>query len=508
MAKRLILVVAFLCLLVAVSGLVTAQEADAQEVTDLLAQAAAGFTAGDLSLDEQFDESDAWETYNDQSSDLRVEDGVYRVETGPGGYIWGLNNQVHTDVMILVDTEQRSDFLNNGYGVMCRASISNNGDGYYFLISGDGYYAIFASDGGDTFDTLVDWTASDVIHQGTASNRLGALCSGSHLAIYANGQLLAETEDTRFNEGYAGFAAGVYEDGTIDVAFDNLQIWEVAPSGGKGSTSQTLAAPLTAYAGDWQDAVAELENDEIIPSGGHLIFQEDSAFFDGEGNWFTPLAARAPATDIVMAGELTFTIGNPDAFEVCTLTSRIDTERNQAVTYVDVGITNTGDLMNLDVSVKDQDATTVEFVPLGLDLSQPHHLLIILSGDTATVYVDGQQAAADVEVVARDGTYGISLLGEGPNARCEGRNIWAYEIPFAPAEGCVIRTSREVNERSGPGTDFDRAGQLDAGAQMTVTGQAVGSDGQTWWQLEDGAWVRDDVVDAVGNCVNVPVVEP
>jgi len=54
--------------------------------------------------------------------------------------------------------------------------------------------------------------------------------------------------------------------------------------------------------------------------------------------------------------------------------------------------------------------------------------------------------------------------------------------------------------RSGPGTDFEVEAVLDAGVAYQVVGQAAGADGYGWWLLIDGAWVRSDVVNEIGEC--------
>jgi hypothetical protein len=145
------------------------------------------------------------------------------VQTGDGGYVWGLNDAVHEDVVIEVTTNQASSFENNAYGVMCRSDTSNNGDGYYFLISGDGYYAI-AKGEGDDVNELVEWSTSSAINQGQASNTIRAVCIDNYLAMYVNDEFVADTEDSEYTSGFAGFAATGFEGGNTDISFDNLTI--------------------------------------------------------------------------------------------------------------------------------------------------------------------------------------------------------------------------------------------------------------------------------------------
>lgn len=265
-------------------------------------------------------------------------------------------------------------------------------------------------------------------------------------------------------------------------------------------------ASLQQHNASWQEAVAELENLGVISTGGELIFRENRAFFSGQGSFFTALAQRAPRTDIVMAGELTFRPGSTTEIETCTLLSRIVTNNEgNATHYLDVGLDNEGGVFYLD---QDSEDDTADFATLDdFELTAPHHVLIIALDDRMTVYIDGELVFGNVPVVERSGSYGIALRGRGPQALCEGTNIWAYEAPSFQPGVCEISAGSTVNKRSGPGTSFDRAGQLTSGSSPRAQGQATGADGFVWWQLDDESWVRNDVVNAQGDCKSVPVVE-
>ncbi|MCS7070805.1 MAG: DUF1080 domain-containing protein [Anaerolinea sp.] len=188
---------------------------------------------GTLLLNEAFDQDIRWQSYRhpEQRVDFRIEDGVYRAQAWDGGFMWVLYDAVqHDDVVIQVDTEQVSTDRNNAYGVLCRASPTDNGDGYYFLISGDGYYTIRAGTR-DGIREIIPWTENAAIQQGRSINRLRIACIGDYLALWINGVFIAETHDSRFRRGFAALTAAAPEDVTVDVRFDALRIWEgqIAP---------------------------------------------------------------------------------------------------------------------------------------------------------------------------------------------------------------------------------------------------------------------------------------
>lgn len=51
-------------------------------------------------------------------------------------------------------------------------------------------------------------------------------------------------------------------------------------------------------------------------------------------------------------------------------------------------------------------------------------------------------------------------------------------------------------------------GVLPQGVSLPVDGQRVGGDGYTWWRLtiRDGAWIREDTTEEIGDCSAVPGV--
>lgn len=403
---------------------VFAQRPDSSAVTELLSAGSTTVTVGSVLLNETFDSTDAWEAFQADHSSAKVVKGVYRMNLTGNIYTYGLNQDTHTDVVIQAETLQNSSVDNNSYGVICRADT--DGAGYYFQISGDGYYSIEKGDS-KGLSSLVDWAQSDAINQGQNRNHITAVCVGDYLALYVNDKLLAETNDDTLTEGVAGFTVGAYDDNDeIDISFDNTVIWEASSSGGSGSHS---AVTLKEFDGKSEDAISELEDIGAIPSGSVFIFGEDYAFFNGKGSFFTPLASKSPHKNIVLAGKLKFTVGDPDKFESCVLTSRIKTNsRGDAVTYIDTGFINDGTAFIYDRFSESADPN-FQVSDTKYDLGDQHHILLTLIDDKANLYVDGKLEIADFTVDERSGSYGISLTGEGSKAKCEGRDLWAYSLP-------------------------------------------------------------------------------
>lgn len=170
---------------------------------------------------ETFDGYTTWESYSSPSGvELGVENGVYRAYSMNPGYVWGLNQSEHTDVILEVEVTPMTINYQNGFGVVCRADTSNNGDGYYFMITANGYFSIQKGQG-DAMVPLVDWQPSNAIHVELDRNVLRAVCMGRHLALYINDELAAEVEDSTYRQGYTGLSVASGS-GDVDAAFDNL----------------------------------------------------------------------------------------------------------------------------------------------------------------------------------------------------------------------------------------------------------------------------------------------
>ena len=180
-------------------------------------------TSNSLLQDNFSDPNSGWEVAQYDAGEVGYVDGAYFVtSTGAGKAMWGLAGKNFTDVSIEVAASQISGPTNNNndYGVMCRLSETS---GYSFNISGDGFYSIQRMEN-NSFTDLVEWAESDKINTGNATNTIKAVCQGSTLSLYVNGNKLAETTDTTFTSGDIALATTTYETETSEIHFDNLVV--------------------------------------------------------------------------------------------------------------------------------------------------------------------------------------------------------------------------------------------------------------------------------------------
>ncbi|MEM5773505.1 MAG: family 16 glycoside hydrolase, partial [Anaerolineaceae bacterium] len=186
--------------------------------------AAGGNTSADVLLQDDFSNpKSGWEVADYDAGSVGYVDGTYFVtSTAANQAMWGLAFKDFSDVAIEVAASQISapESNNNDYGVMCRMTETS---GYSFNISGDGYYSVQRMDD-NAFVNLVEWTQSNKINTGNATNTIKVVCQGSTLTLYVNGSKLAETTDATYTTGDIALATTTYEDAVSEIHFDNILV--------------------------------------------------------------------------------------------------------------------------------------------------------------------------------------------------------------------------------------------------------------------------------------------
>ena len=174
------------------------------------------------------DQNCGWVEYNRGGAVVAIENGKLNLSTSsPGEIFWTNPERSFGDAIINVRATQVSGVDDNAYGVICRYQDEQNY--YVFLISGDGYYAIGKYSGANTPITYLtpdgQYQASDLINQGKATNDIQASCIGNELSLAVNGQPFLTVVDTEFSSGDIGLAAGALQQGTVEIAFDDLRVF-------------------------------------------------------------------------------------------------------------------------------------------------------------------------------------------------------------------------------------------------------------------------------------------
>ncbi|MGQ9626228.1 MAG: hypothetical protein ACUVV0_04900 [Anaerolineae bacterium] len=158
--------------------------------------------------------------------------------SAPNLFAWGLANRDLADFVLQVEAAHEEGAYNNSYGILFRFQDEKNF--YRFDVSGDGFYLLSKFVNGQ-WENLVDWTESEHIKKGHSTNFLKVSCLGPRISVYVNGELLAEVEDSTFQQGDIGFFAGTFGEPQVHISFDNLKVW--APQGTMLALRPTATPP-------------------------------------------------------------------------------------------------------------------------------------------------------------------------------------------------------------------------------------------------------------------------
>ncbi|MCS7222019.1 MAG: hypothetical protein RML36_05725 [Anaerolineae bacterium] len=167
-----------------------------------------------------------WNTQSDDEIARFYEQGAYHISVQPENTIaWGRGKVELSDFYLEVETAHVAGPLDNEFGVLFR--YVDGGNFYLFSISSDGYYRLQKLVN-DEWEVIIEWTPSDAIETGEGSvNRLGVLAQGSRIGLLVNDVVLDEIEDDTFTTGNLALAAGTLDEGGVEIAFDNLKVWEL-----------------------------------------------------------------------------------------------------------------------------------------------------------------------------------------------------------------------------------------------------------------------------------------
>ncbi len=298
------------------------------------------------------------------------------------------------------------------------------------------------------------------------------------------------------------------------------------PSGGGtgGGTERggELPASLRDFDGRAEEALAELQDAGIVEDG-EIIAEERRVTLQGNEVQTLDVGPGDDVANFVMAFEINFTSENAREYETCSMVARYMTDRNDNAQFLEFGVNNEDEALVFDLFGPNEGESTYVAVAEGIDLADPQHFLVLVSGGQAVVYLNGSLVADNVPVADHEGIFFLLLRGKDPDTVCQARNLWIFQADGelnlgggdstnnssgggggSSSGDCIVIANSNVNQRSGPGTNFNRAGFLNKGEEAVAIAVAEDRDGALWFQLEDETWVRADVVTTEGDCDNLP----
>ena len=166
---------------------------------------------------DDFSVAGRWFTKANDRFTIEYVSDSYRIYSHTNTPIWSVIGSGLEDVILETDVTIPDEPADAFLGLVCRLKD----DQYYLLtISPDGSGEIGKMNGAEFISLAQEKFQPEIIQPG--ANRLRADCIGNQFALYLNGNLLLQAQDSDFASGAVGVVAGNRTTTGIDVRFDNF----------------------------------------------------------------------------------------------------------------------------------------------------------------------------------------------------------------------------------------------------------------------------------------------
>lgn len=277
----------------------------------------------------------------------------------------------------------------------------------------------------DVLDTLVE--SSGFSHDET---QIIALDSGK-IAVRA------EIDVEEYEEISAAFMlvvevgesyASVLAVGSDDVTGDDLEeavypiadTFEYEESGDDDSSD--LPDDYGPWAGgDWEQVADALEEMELIPSGGDLIFEEPGLMLRTED------MIEVENEDVVMAALVSFRPADEEQYCGFIVRATKSLNSDDLKNFLFVGLRSNEELLVVETPISKDEEALIETFESPVDFYYPNHFLFVARGDTLNVFVNGEPVIEDMELNF-DGDDELFATVDMGNS-CVMTELWLYGLP-------------------------------------------------------------------------------
>jgi hypothetical protein len=217
----MITIIASGCLIAGLSGC-----SNLPLVNQLLGSSQKATTVGMLFEDDFSEENSGWDQYESEIGSTNYKNETYQIAVNePITDLFANPYKSFTDIIIEVKAARQAGPISNSYGLICRYQDEENF--YAALITSDGYAGIFEVENGSYklmgHDEMIPVPA---ILGGTGTNLLHLECIGDSLAFAVNNSPVDAQTDKSFSKGDIGLIAGTFEEAGVQIAFDDLKVWQ------------------------------------------------------------------------------------------------------------------------------------------------------------------------------------------------------------------------------------------------------------------------------------------
>jgi len=188
-------------------------------------------TPGKLVFKDNFSSSDSgWNVSSADSGSVAYSNGELKMQRKTDG--WSSTTTTNYKVGRLIDFVAEVDARKIPEGedgtdrsILFRYKDNNNFYGFY--VAANGKYSVWKLVE-NKWNKLIDWTKSDYIKAGTATNKLKVVCQGQKMDFYVNGHKVDTVNDNTFTEGEIAISVtSLEETPTTEYHFDNFKLYKI-----------------------------------------------------------------------------------------------------------------------------------------------------------------------------------------------------------------------------------------------------------------------------------------
>ena len=184
-------------------------------------------SSGERLIDSFDDNRNGWYEAEDEAGNtITIAEGAYHIisiyEEGMDNFLFGTSGVgPFANFDLDVDAAQVEGTDNNEIAVVF--GVQDAGNLYEFAISGDGYMSLGRYVEG-AWEWIQEFTPSEAIFQGNATNHIRLIVEDGNLTAHVNGELVLTSFVGEYESGYIGFGCGPFEEPGAHCAFDNLDL--------------------------------------------------------------------------------------------------------------------------------------------------------------------------------------------------------------------------------------------------------------------------------------------
>lgn len=391
--------------------------------------------------------------YRDDLVAYNCEGGEYTMQNLAPNKSWRVSyGDVYTDTVVELDARVISGPPLVEYGLVFRQAGDKNAY-YLFSITTAGTYGLFRY-AAPNYTTLAADFAFSTIKKGKASNHFKVVAEKNQIALYINDQWLKTVTDATLASGGVGLFISSDDPGA-KVGFDNLKIYGInrpltLP---QGAPFPTPTDPNVLWQVNFGKGCTPDEDQYSLRQceGGEFTVSKKT----GPGaRWFFYYDNYA---DAVFEMDTHYVSGPPDTR--FGLLFRVDPQGNNFYTLM---VTRDGQYAVFRYDGK-QFLTLVPYTvspAVGRDTAA-NHLKVVAQGTRFTAYVNDQLLTTFTDAALGQGSLGMILDSDQPNAKVAFNNLRVSRLPAGtttttgtPAPSATPRATTTVTATSQFSLDF------------------------------------------------------